>query len=236
MGLLNWTLPTALNVYELALLSTGYDPAEYQMVHYTNWPKPVIIDTAPFLKAIKSAVLTGQIECEREYERNDYDRDIDWQSSLIDIKSYTQWLKDRGHEDSFFNCPFLQGEEGELDKLLSRSCPFCAPKLAAAVKAWLSVTKDGEALAGKSPKRALEIWLRKNANEFGLTGKDGKPNEQGIEEVSKVANWKPQGGAAKTPTPIPTKPAHPLRERGGKVASDPPTFNSQEGMDEEIPF
>ena len=33
------------------------------------------------------------------------------------------------------------------------------------------------ALNGKTPKKALGIWLRKHANEYGLTGKDGNPNE-----------------------------------------------------------
>ncbi len=37
------------------------------------------------------------------------------------------------------------------------------------------------------------------ASEYGLTKEDGSPNEQGIDEVAKVANWKPGGGVAKTP-------------------------------------
>jgi hypothetical protein len=42
-------------------------------------------------------------------------------------------------------------------------------------------------------------WLREHAAEFGLTDDDGKPNETGIEEAAKVANWQPTGGAPKTP-------------------------------------
>jgi hypothetical protein len=43
-------------------------------------------------------------------------------------------------------------------------------------------------------------WLRENASEFGLSDDDGKPNETGIEETAKVANWQPGGGAPKTPS------------------------------------
>jgi hypothetical protein len=41
--------------------------------------------------------------------------------------------------------------------------------------------------------------LAAHANEFGLTKEDGNPNEQGIEEVAKIANWDTKGGAPKTP-------------------------------------
>jgi hypothetical protein len=42
-------------------------------------------------------------------------------------------------------------------------------------------------------------WLREHAAKFGMTDDDGKPNETGIEEAAKVANWQPTGGAPKTP-------------------------------------
>jgi hypothetical protein len=36
-------------------------------------------------------------------------------------------------------------------------------------------------------------------DEFGLTKEDGSPNEQGIDDVAKIANWDTRGGAPKTP-------------------------------------
>ena len=54
-------------------------------------------------------------------------------------------------------------------------------------------------MEGKTPKQALLKWLGEHAAEFELAGEDGKPNESGIEEIAKVANWKPEGGAPKTP-------------------------------------
>lgn len=74
--------------------------------------------------------------------------------------------------------------------------PRYAPKLAAAVRAWQAVTDPN----GKHPKQALAKWLREHATEFGLADDKGKPNEDGIEQVAKVANWKPGGGAPKTPS------------------------------------
>ena len=74
--------------------------------------------------------------------------------------------------------------------------PRYAPKLAAAVRAWQAVTDAGK----KSPKQALDKWLREHAAEYGLTNEEGKPIETAIEECSKVANWNQMGGAPKTST------------------------------------
>lgn len=63
-----------------------------------------------------------------------------------------------------------------------------------------AVKKAVDDLKGKSPKQALSKWLREHAAEFGLSDEEGKPNETGIEEAAKVANWQPGGGAPKTPS------------------------------------
>ena len=54
-------------------------------------------------------------------------------------------------------------------------------------------------MRGKTPKQAIEAWLRRNANQFGLIKDNSSPNLQGIEEVAKIANWNTRGGAPKTP-------------------------------------
>lgn len=73
-----------------------------------------------------------------------------------------------------------------------------APKLAAVVGAWLACG-DPEALRGKHPKQAVMKWLRENAADFGLTDDDGNPQENTIDEIAKIANWKLTSGAPKTP-------------------------------------
>jgi hypothetical protein len=82
---------------------------------------------------------------------------------------------------------------------LSEFHPSYSAKLAAAIEAWKAVSGDTELRRGKSVKQALIVWLRQHANEFGLTKEDGNPNEQGIEDVAKIANWDTKGGAPKTP-------------------------------------
>ena len=90
---------------------------------------------------------------------------------------------------------FLFPERTETADYLDPENSRYAPKLAAAVRAWQAVTDP----AGRHPKQALMKWLRENAAEFGLTDDEGKPNETGIEEAAKVANWQPGGGAPRTP-------------------------------------
>jgi len=106
------------------------------------------------------------------------------------VESLKEFLVSRGFRRGFFFPERTEPAE-YLDPRNSRY----APKLAAAVRAWEAVTDPG----GKHPKQALAKWLRENAVEFGLTDDEGKPNETGIEEAAKVANWQPGGGAPKTP-------------------------------------
>jgi hypothetical protein len=100
--------------------------------------------------------------------------DTNWDDSTVNIDSLCDWLRLRNFQGGFF----ISGK-GQVDKIADPSNEFYAPKLAAAVRAWNEVTADPEALIGKTPKKALEIWLRKHASEYGLTGKDGNPNEIG---------------------------------------------------------
>ena len=155
-----------------------------------------------------------------------------------------EWLRLRNFSDGFFI-----GGAGEVDKLADETGKFYAPKLAAAVRAWNEVTADLEALNGKSPKRSLEIWLRKHSNEYGLTNKDGNPNELGIEEICKVANWKPAGGASPTPSGKETsegeakerqtgwvRKLRPPRDRANPPTRRPKSPTPRTDMDDDIPF
>lgn len=78
---------------------------------------------------------------------------------------------------------------------LDHQNPRYSAKLAAAVKAWEAITDPGN----KTPKQALEAWLRANAAELGLLGDDGKPINAAMIECSTMANWRTKGGPAKTP-------------------------------------
>ncbi|MGH1471639.1 MAG: hypothetical protein ACRBCS_10625 [Cellvibrionaceae bacterium] len=119
------------------------------------------------------------------------DGTIDLYTSTVNADSLKQWLRLKGFTTGFF-FPEPVETMDFLEPLNSRY----APKLAASVKAWQAVTDPGK----KSPKQALDKWLREHAAEFGLTNDEGKPIEQAIEECSKVANWNTKGGATKTPS------------------------------------
>ena len=64
--------------------------------------------------------------------------------------------------------------------------------------------------------------------------RDGAPNKGGIEEICKVANWKPEGGATPTPTSV-----------QAEIVASPAPRPSRDGyeyqprdfeLDDEIPF
>ena len=244
-----WKLADELTVYQIALLIAGYDPSEFEEDHPRLWQEQVRQEISPYLNAIKNAARSKKFEFNLTHLDNGINGpvEIDWLNSTVDIDSLCEWMRLRNFSDGFFI-----ENEGQVDKLADAQGEFYAPKLAAAVRGWKEVTSDPKALNGKTPKKALEVWLRMHANEYGLTNKDGLPNELGIEEVCKVANWKPAGGASPTPvakpTPTVAKPTPPEGKSNWtrKVRPSPPTPLGKQparattarpsDIDEDIPF
>lgn len=162
----------------------------------------------PGYEAAKTATLNalnrGDIEGTKIFEP-EYDQNgnivgnsdaIDISKTILSVESLRGFLKKRGISSGFF-FPDDFDDRNYLDP----DNPFYAPKLAAAVVAWESVSSDEALLNGKTPKQAIEKWLREHATKYGLTGDDGNPVGGAIDQIAKVTNWKPGGGAAKTPTP-----------------------------------
>lgn len=114
----------------------------------------------------------------------------DWGQTTIKLVDLITWLLSRGVKTGFFF-----RDATEAPDYLDPKHPRYSLKLAAAVNAWQAVTDP----AGKPPKQALLKWLRENAAKYSLTDDDGKTNETGIEEIAKVTNWLPGGGAPRTP-------------------------------------
>lgn len=114
----------------------------------------------------------------------------DWSVSTVTRDDLIDWLTRRGVKSGFF-FPMAADSPGYLDPSSERY----APKLAAAVRAWEAVTVP----KGMHPKQALMKWVLEHAAEYGLTNEEGKPNETAVDEIAKVANWQPNGGAPKTP-------------------------------------
>ena len=121
--------------------------------------------------------------------RDDTDsREVDWHRTVVAVEDIEQWLRSRGIGTGFFFPAPVAGPD-----YLSAFHPNYSAKLAAAIEAWKAVSADDQLRRGKTVKQALHIWLRQHANEFGLMKEDGNPNEQGIEEVAKIANWDTKG-------------------------------------------
>lgn len=192
-----WRLCDELNIYEAALLTTGHSPGNFPYVE--NWethkrPSGYEAAKTAITNALRGGRVKGTIELATHNDINGHPYPIPDSvalSSRVQVESLKAWLTDRGFRQGFFFA-----EQVETPDYLDPGNSRYAPKLAAALRAWQAVTDP----AGKHPKQALAKWLREHAAEFGLTDDEGKPNETGIEEAAKVANWQPGGGAPRTPS------------------------------------
>lgn len=191
-----WRLCDDLSIDEAAHLVIGVDPNEFKVKpldDLSTMPPETLArleaTTKSLISALRGESVQGVLIAVDGSPAILVD-EIDTNKSRIKVESLRTWLSSRGIRTGFF---FPTGTADP--DYLNPNNPRYAPKLAAAVRAWQSVTDPGS----RTPLQALTKWLRENAMRFGLTKDDGSHNNQGIDEVAKVANWKPGGGAPKTP-------------------------------------
>ncbi len=194
-----WRLCDELSIFECASLLVGKDPSEQPGDLTGDQDHQASFEAAK--NAISRALLAGTIKGKivpimtqyfmEEFYEQAIEGSVNERESRVEVESLRAWLCERGYRTGFF-FPAASSTPDYLDP----SNPRYAPRLAAAVRAWEAVTDS----KGKTPKQALIKWLREHAAEFSLNTGEGKPNETGIEEVAKVANWNSSGGAPKTPT------------------------------------
>jgi hypothetical protein len=189
-----WRMCDELSVFQAALLILGLDPTDHQtLLRETDQKFPAgfyPVFTA-LCNAVKGERLKATISFYPGYNNED---EYDWEETTVLIQDLRDWLRSRDMKTGFF---FPQATDAP--NYLDSSHPNYAPKLAAAINAWQAANENPDLYRGKTVKQALLIWLRKNADKYGLTKEDGNPNEQGIEEIAKIANWASKGGAPKTP-------------------------------------
>lgn len=199
-----WKLCTDFTIVQAALLACGVAPEEMQwnverMTEAQCPPGYIAIRTA-----LRNALYSGRINSSKpSFTLNDDGEPTkyyDLESTTISTEEIDRFLKSSGVICDFFDRPGLEGEHGPGGP---SPMPF---KLSAALKAWSAVANDPVRLRGRSPKQGLEQWLVENAGDLGLLNRHGQPNRTGIEEICKVANWKPGGGATPTPTSMPSAP------------------------------
>lgn len=222
-----WRYVHTLTIYQIALLIEGFDPSEFDCSSSDGWRWDAQKKTTPLLIALRNAIDDESLPLRRKVSRDELGYNIVYESSLVHVDDLQNWMRRIGLHDSFFRppkqAPDIENPFGD----------FYAPKLAAAIAAWKAVTADPRLLRGKSPKKAIEAWLRENAAHYDLLNKDGSPNATGIEEIAKVANWKPAGGAPATPEP--DEPTLELGKSLGRVPENSPV-GFDLAVDEEIPF
>jgi hypothetical protein len=245
-SLLVWKLCDEVHLNEAILLMCGILPEGENLdlinnYNHGDWPK----GTRPLGTFLKTALANQQLEgrvVDIDDEYYDYNKrsieSINVLKSTIKVHSLTKLLIERGVRDSFFN----DGHSQEKAEYLDDTNPYFAPKLAAAVRAWKITTLD-EFRDKRTPKQNAEKWLRENAAAYGLNIEDtGLPNESAIAEIAKIVNWKPQGGATKTPsTTVKTPPANDTGIVIPKIDLSTPlktSANSQKepAFDDDIPF
>lgn len=196
-----WRLCDELTINQAALLVANTNPSSNEGSNAEGWDVHNRPDGYEAAKAaIGSALRRGLIKGDFvptvtvKFE-NSFDepliRSANIYESTVEVESLKAWLASRGFRRGFFF-----PDKDDAPDYLDPSNPRYAPKLAAAVRAWQAVTDPGK----KSPKQALEKWLRENAAAFGLVDEDGNPINQAVEDCSKVANWNQSGGAPKTPS------------------------------------
>lgn len=94
-----------------------------------------------------------------------------------------EWLRGQGPLPAFFNAE--SAAPGAIE------FPNCSIELRAAIDAVLALNADPASLSGKSPKAALEAWLAAHKAE--------SLSKKARARIATLANWKPAGGAPKTP-------------------------------------
>lgn len=129
----------------------------------------------------------------------------DWTRTTIEVEDLKAWLRSKRQFPAFFFPTEVPPD------FMNPDDPRYSPKLACAVAAWEAVTGP----AKSSVKQAIEDWVRKNWERFGGLDKEGKVPKAAVEEIGKVVNWVPEGGAPRagggqvprTSPPLPLKPA-----------------------------
>jgi len=194
-----WHLTEAVSLQEAAALIAGYDPHQLALTVGETDVHPTYPKYYPVIRALRQAVASGALKAKEEwvYEIDEITEQehatvLKVAETIVNIEDLKKWLSDKGVQVNFF---FPSAKPNYLDERHKHY----SPKLAAAINVWESVTSDASLMHGATAKQAMMKWLRRHADQYGLTKDDGNPNEQGIEEIAKIANWDSKGGAPKTP-------------------------------------
>jgi hypothetical protein len=221
-----WGLCENFSVEQAALLSSGYLPEDYAFDfdewEVKNWPTGLY---ATFT-ALKNAVTTGTLPALIQYQHLRYNKCVvlDTAQTTIAVGDLVNWFRARGKTPYMFG-PMRMPSDSKLEEdikvgYLDRNNSKFSLKLEAAINAWGAVSRIPSLKV--SPKQAIIEWLRENAAGYGLVKDDGSVNETGIEEIAKVAHWRPKGGATKTPEITEKQKKSDYKKEDDPVSTIPP--------------
>jgi hypothetical protein len=198
-----WRWCDELTVMQAALLANGLDPG-VEFCYVEGWD----IDKRPggyeaakhaITRALKSGKISGEVipKTNSDFNGNEYPLEgtVDVTSSIVDVESLKTWLEaERGVRPAFF---FPAVESKTIPDYMNHKHSRYSPKLAAAVRVWQAM-EDENLLRGKPVMSAMNDWMEMRYKELELIWK-GEINKTAIAECAKIANWKTEGGATKTP-------------------------------------
>jgi hypothetical protein len=118
-----------------------------------------------------------------EQEVAKYGPIMDWQAYCQKLSEQNNELLSRIAELEGSNEPLPSNED-------AKHVESYPAELRAAIEAFEAVRNDEVALAGRSPRKALDAWLQQNRPEITANARD---------RIATIANWQPSGGAPKTP-------------------------------------
>ncbi|NOX94635.1 MAG: hypothetical protein GXP04_05920 [Alphaproteobacteria bacterium] len=229
-----WKLCDQLTIEHAALLVAGHNPSDHFGVEHRNIGKqPDGYDGAKhaIISGLRKETIDGKFAYDQPYN-DDGEPYVNVQQSFVDVDSLKAWLTSKNVTRHFFFFP-----ESNVSEYLDKGHTRYSAKLAAAVTAW-NWLDDKSKLEGKTPKQAVQKWLRKHAAEYGICDDDGKPNESVVASISQIVNWQTKGGAPRTPSkesteekPIDLKVQMSVQDRSKETANGWPYE-----MDDDIPF
>ena len=216
-----WRLRRYLTVDDASLLMIGVDPAtEFAASVRQGYNDNAFAD----YYAVRSAIMEAALENEIVYTGNTNEENA-WYSVIISVESLIVWLKKKRFADKFFVNKSIVSAA-----YLDHNHPRYAPKLAAAIHAWLAT--DGD-LGSKSPKQALAKWLREKAATFGLTDEEGKPKRnrhRGMRQGSELADTRRGTKDPGLPaSPVPPEPSPRFLFSPAQGNSNPPSYAREIG-------
>lgn len=189
-----WKLCDQLSIVHAALLVAGHDPSDHQTVeseYLNNQPKGYDGAKHAIISGLRKGTLEGELKYAEPYN-GDGEPYICVQNSYAEVESLKAWLITKNLTHHFFFFP-----EAKVGEFHDRNHPRYSQKLSAAITAWQWLDTE-EKLEGKTPKQALQKWLRKHASEYGICDDEGKPVETVIESIAQIVNWRTKGGAPRT--------------------------------------